>query len=85
MPDTANFTTSLYLFLSATVLLTFVAGIPCSCPMLTVYFPASEFDFIYKVGTVLFLLSSSFNFTNMGTDFVAKITEVRHKINKEVV
>jgi hypothetical protein len=51
--------------------------------MFTVYFPASEFDFIYKVETVL--LSSSFNFTNMGTDFVAKITEVRHKINKEVV
>jgi hypothetical protein len=71
---TANFATSLYFPLSATIVLNVVDSIPCSHLTSTAHFPASKlaiiFSFVSKVGTTLGLLAFSFYYTHMGTEFL---------------
>jgi hypothetical protein len=61
---------------AAVIFLTSIC-IPCLCRTLTAHLLASKsaiiFNVVSKVGTTLALLAFSFDFTNMGTDFVAKI------------
>jgi hypothetical protein len=67
----------MFVFLFLLVVPAVVGNIPCSRLILTTHLLASEseivFSLISKVGNALGLLAFSFDFADLGSDFVAEI------------